>query len=129
MNPAPIDPNAPFTRDLLHSVTATLRAQADETDAEYAERFAAATTAVAAFRPRDPVEQMLAAHIVAAQYAGLDCLNRAMEAENPLVADKLRRSFAAMNLNPAVGLACEVESPAPFWHEPISSGFSCSPAG
>ncbi len=33
------------------------------------------------------------------------------------------------NLNPAVGLACEVESPAPFWHEPISSGFSCSPAG
>ncbi len=40
-----------------------------------------------------------------------------------------RIGLKAIILNPAVGLACEVESPAPFWHEPISSGFSCSPAG
>ena len=37
---------------------------------------------------------MLAAQIVAAQYAGLDCLNRAMEADDPAQADRLRRSYA-----------------------------------
>ena len=89
-----IDPNNPFTRDLLRSLAGTMRAQADETSAEYKERFAAATTAWASFRPRDPMEQMFAAQIVAAHYAGLDCLNRAMEADDPAQAERLRRSYA-----------------------------------
>jgi hypothetical protein len=89
-----IDPNNPFTRDLLRSLAGTLRAQADETNAEYEERFAAATTAWASFHPRDPMEQMLAAQIVGAHYAGLDCLNRAMEADDPTQAERLRRSYA-----------------------------------
>jgi hypothetical protein len=43
------------------------------------------------------MEQMLAAQIVGANYAALDCLNRAMETEDPAQADRLRRSFATMN--------------------------------
>ena len=38
-------PNDPFTRDLLRSLVATVRAQPDETEAEYAERFTAVTAA------------------------------------------------------------------------------------
>ena len=81
---------------MASSLAGTLRAQADETNAEYEERFAAATTAWASFHPRDPREQMLAAQIVAANYAGLDCLNRAMEADDPAQAERLRRSYAVM---------------------------------
>ena len=95
--PQTIDPNNPFTRDLLRSLTATIRALPDETRAEYAERFAAATAAWAAFHPRDPLEQMLAAQIVGAHHAALDCLIRAAETEDPTQADRLRRSFATMN--------------------------------
>ena len=95
MTPAhpPIDP---FTQNLLRTLVATIPAQPDETDTEYEERFAAATTAWAAFRPRDTVEQMLAAQIVAAHHAALDCLTRAAETEDPARADKLRRSHATM---------------------------------
>ena len=94
--PTAIDPNNPFTRDLLRSLTATIPAQPDETDAEYAERFAAASTAWAGFHPRDTVEQMLAAQIVAAHYSALDCLARAAETEDQARADRLRRSHATM---------------------------------
>ena len=94
--PTPIDPNNPFTRDLLRGLTAAIRAQPDETEAEYAERFAAVTTAWAAFHPRDPMEQMLAAQIVVAHHAALDCLNRAAETEDPAQADRHRRSYATM---------------------------------
>jgi DNA primase len=95
--PTPTDTNNPFTRNLLRSLAGTVRAQPDETEAEYAERFAAATAAWAAFFPRDPVEQLLAAQIVSASYAALDCLNKAAETEDPAQADRLRRSFATMN--------------------------------
>ena len=97
MTPTPkFDAKTPFTRDLLRTLTATIPAQPDETEAEYAERFAAATTAWAAFRPRDTVEQMLAAQIVAAHYAALDCLTRAAETEDSTKAERLRRSHATM---------------------------------
>jgi hypothetical protein len=59
--PTPIDPNNPFTRNLLRSLAGTVRALSDETEAEYAERFAAAAAAGAAFHPHDPMEQLLAA--------------------------------------------------------------------
>ena len=39
------------------------------------------------------MEQMLAAQIVVAQYAGLDCLNRATETDDPAQADRPRRSY------------------------------------
>jgi hypothetical protein len=91
-----IDPNIPFTRDLLRTLTATIPAQPDETEAEYADRSAAAATGWAAFHPRDTVEQMLAAQIVAAHYAALDCLTRAVETEDTTKAERLRRSHATM---------------------------------
>jgi hypothetical protein len=91
MNRVYFDPNSPFTRDLLRSLTATVPAQPDETDAEYAERFAAATTAWADLRALDTVEQMLAAH-----YAALDCLTRAAETDDSTKAERLRRSYATM---------------------------------
>ena len=94
--PTEINPNNPFTRDLLRNLVGTVRAQADETEAEYAERFAAVTAAWAAFHPRDTLEQMLAAQIVGAHHAGLDSLSRAMAAADPALAEKLRRSYATM---------------------------------
>ena len=94
--PVAIDPNNPFTRDLLRSLAGTLPAQPDETDAEYEARFAAATAAWASFHPRDPMEQMLAAQIVGAHYSILECLNRAMQAEDPALADKLWRTHATL---------------------------------
>ena len=94
--PTEIDPNNAFTRDLLRNLVGTVRGQPDETEAEYDERFAAVTAAWAAFRPRDTLEQMLAAHIVGAHHAGLDCLSRAMAVEDSALADRLRRSHATM---------------------------------
>ena len=91
-----IDPNNPFTRDLLRSLAGTVRAQPYETAAEYDERLAAATTTWASFRPRDPMEQMLAAQIVSAHYASLDYLNQAMETDDPAHAERLRRSHATL---------------------------------
>ena len=89
-------PNDPFTRDLLRSLVATVRAQPDETEAEYAERFTAVTAAWASYRPRDPQEQMLAAQIVGAHYAALDCLSKAARTEDQAQADRHTRSHAAM---------------------------------
>jgi hypothetical protein len=94
--PTQIDPNNPFTRDLLRSLAATVRAQPNETPAEYAERFAAVTTAWAAHRPRDPMEQLLAAQIVAAHYAALDCLNKAADTEDPAQAGRQTRFYATL---------------------------------
>ena len=94
--PTEIDPNNAFTRDLLRNLVGAVRAQPDETEAEYDERFTAVTTAWAAFRPRDTLEQMLAAHIVGAHHAGLDCLSRAVAVEDSALADRLRRSYATM---------------------------------
>ena len=96
MTPTEIDSNTPFTQNLLRTLVATIPAQPDETDAEYAERFAAAATAWAAFRPRDTVEQMLAAQIVTAHHSALDCLSQAAETEDHARADRLRRSYATM---------------------------------
>jgi hypothetical protein len=95
-DPTPIDPNNPITRDLLRSLAATVRAQMDETEAEYADRFAAVTTAWASYRPRDPQEQMLAAQIVGAHYAALDCLTQVAETQDPAQAERHRRSHAAL---------------------------------
>ena len=94
--PTEIDPNNAFTRDLLRNLVGTVRAQPNETGAEYEERFAAVTAAWSAFRPRDTLEQMLAAHIVGAHHAALDCLSRAVAVEDSALADRLRRSYATM---------------------------------
>ena len=91
-----IAPNSPFTQNLLRTLVATIPAWPDETAAEYEERCAAATTACAAFCPRDTVEQMLSAQIVAAHHSALDCLAQAADTEDQTQADKLRRSHATL---------------------------------
>ena len=53
MTPLNIDPNTPFTQNLLRTLVATIPAQRDETEADYEERFATASAAWAAYRPRD----------------------------------------------------------------------------
>ena len=50
----------------------------------------------AAYHPRDRVEQMLAAQIIGAHHAALDCLAQASETEDQPRADRLRRSYATM---------------------------------
>ncbi len=86
-----------FTRDLLRTLTKTARARPNETGAEYNERYTAIATAFAAFAPRDPVEQMLAAQFIAAHHAALDCLALAMAAEDAPEHTRLHRIHATLN--------------------------------
>ena len=88
--------NNAFTRDLLRTLVATVRAQPDETEAEYAERFNAVTAAWASYRPRDTQEQMLASQIVGAHYAALDCLSNAVQTDDQAQIDHRTRSHTAM---------------------------------
>jgi hypothetical protein len=77
-------------------LTATLRAQPDETATEYEARLAAAAAAWAAFHPRDHEEQWIAAQLVALHYAALDNLSRAMETPNNAEAARLRSGHAGL---------------------------------
>ena len=99
--PAPIQTqpnyNTPFTRNLLRTLAATARAKPNETEAEYKDRYTAITAAFAAYAPRDPMEQLLAAQIVAAQYAALDCLAQAAVAEDSATHARLHRIHASLN--------------------------------
>ncbi len=91
------DCDTPFTRTLLRTLVATFRAKPNETEAEYKERYAAVVIAFAAFAPRDAIEQMLAAQIVAASQAALDCMTQAIVAEDSLSQAALHRSYTAFN--------------------------------
>ena len=95
--PPDLSYDTPFSRSLLPILTSTIRAKPDETEAEYKERYTAIVTAFAAFAPRDPVEQMLAAQLVAAQYAALDCLAQAAVAEDSATHARLHRIHASLN--------------------------------
>ena len=95
--PTPIDYNNPFTKNLLGNLVGAARAQPNETEAEYNARYIAVVTAWAAFGPRDPLEQMLAAQIVGAHYAALDCLTLAMQAEDLVQHGRLQRNYATLN--------------------------------
>jgi hypothetical protein len=97
--PAPspsIDPTEPTIRNLLLLVTAAARAQPDETAAEYAARFAAATAAWAAFSPRDHEERWIAAQIVGTRQAAFDTLIRATETDSNVEATRLHAGHAGL---------------------------------
>ena len=95
--PTQIDYNNPFIINLLCTLVTAARAQPDETEPEYNARYTAVVTAWAAFAPRDPLEQMLAAHIVGAHYAALECLTLAMQAEDLVTQGRLQRNYATLN--------------------------------
>ncbi len=91
-----LDLDSSFTRHLLRTVMDTARAKPNETGAEYNERYSAAAAALAAFGPRDPLEQMLAAQLVAANYAALDCLDRAMAERDPVRQSQMYRAHSQL---------------------------------
>jgi hypothetical protein len=80
-----------FTETLLDTVLATLRV----TPAEGAKRVAAAAAALAAFKPTNEVEAMLAGQAVALHHGAMECLRRAMlPDQHPDTASKLRKDGA-----------------------------------
>ena len=95
--PGRIDYDAPFTVNLLQALSGAARAQPNETEAEFNTRYAAVVTAFAAFAPRDPLEQMLAAQAVAAHHAALECMTLAMLTEDLAEQGRLRGRFATLN--------------------------------
>jgi hypothetical protein len=83
-----------FNDTLLRSTLATI-ATTDPTTVP--QRVAAVTAALAAFKPVDEIEAMIAAQAVGLHHATMDCLRRAMLAGQPAeVASKLRKDAANM---------------------------------
>jgi hypothetical protein len=82
----------PFAETLLNEVLSTIRTSSSDPEAA-AKRIAAA--ALAAFKPADEVEAMLAGQAVAMHHMGLECFRRAMlPDQHPDTASKLRRDGA-----------------------------------
>ncbi len=94
--PTVINYDCAFTKQLLGTLIGTSRAQPNETQAEFKERSDAILIAFSAFAPRDPIEQMLAAQIVAANNASLDCMAQAMATDDPAEQARLHRRFAML---------------------------------
>jgi hypothetical protein len=83
-----------FNHALLTATVATISSH--DPDAA-ALRVAAATAALAAFKPADEIEGMIAAQAVALHHAAMECLRRAaLPGHVPEVASKLRKDGANM---------------------------------
>jgi hypothetical protein len=83
-----------FNHALLNATVATISAH--DPDAA-AVRVAAATAALAAFKPTDEIEGMIAAQAVALHHAAMECFRRAtLPGHAPEVASKLRKDGANM---------------------------------
>jgi hypothetical protein len=81
-----------FTQTLLDGVLAALPTR---NPADTAKRVAAAATALAAFKPTDEIEGMIAGQCVALHHAALECLRLAMlPDQHPEIASKLRKDGA-----------------------------------
>jgi hypothetical protein len=84
----------PFTEALLDRVLSTIRTSTND-PAAAANRIAAAAAALAAFKPADEVEAMLAGQAVAMHHMAMECFRRAgLPDQHPDVASKLRRDGA-----------------------------------
>jgi len=82
----------PFAETLLNEVLSTIRTSSSDPEAA-AKRIAAA--ALAAFKPADEVEAMLAAQAVAMHHMAMECFRRAtLGDQHPDTASKLRRDGA-----------------------------------
>jgi hypothetical protein len=85
-----------FNRMLVRATLATVTVPANGAD-EADKRIAAACAGLAAFRPVDEIEGMLAAQAVGLHQAAMMCLGRAMIPGQPFeLASKLRRDAANM---------------------------------
>jgi hypothetical protein len=83
-----------FNRVLLETTLATIATTTNDPEAA-SHRIAAAAAALAAFKPADEIEAMLAGQAVALHFGALECLRRAtLPDQHPEVASKLRRDGA-----------------------------------
>jgi hypothetical protein len=84
----------PFTEALLDRTLATIRTSTNNPEAA-ANRIAAAAVALAAFKPADEVEAMIAGQAVALHHGAMECMRRAiLPDQHPDTASKLRRDGA-----------------------------------
>jgi hypothetical protein len=83
-----------FAETLLGSVLATIHTSTNDPQAGTT-RIAAAAAALAAFKPADEVEAMLAAQAVAMHHMAMECFRRAtLGDQHPDIASKLRKDGA-----------------------------------
>lgn len=88
-----------FNSHMLRSVLGCSHPLAIDGDDKVAERtVAVAAGALRAFKPTDEIEGMIAAQATALHFAAMECMRRAMLAEQPFeVASKLRRDGANLS--------------------------------
>jgi hypothetical protein len=72
-----------FTEDLLHAMMAALASPEQEPDQCRRRRKAAAVIALRSLDAREPVEAMLATHVVLAHHAAIRCYRRAAQDDLP----------------------------------------------
>jgi hypothetical protein len=83
-----------FNEVLLETVLATIPTNNPDT---LPNRIVAASAALAAFRPTDEVEAMLAAQTVGLHHGSMECLRRSLlPGQDPEVASKLRKDAASL---------------------------------
>jgi hypothetical protein len=72
-----------FTDDLLRTLMVSLPATAQETVEQKTDRVTAAIIALRSFDAQEPIEAMLAAHVVLAHHAALACYRAAAQENQP----------------------------------------------
>ena len=88
---------AEFSDDLMRALAETLRIEDKDPDTAKMNRLVAAQNALLAFVPSEPTEAMLAAQLVAAHHAAMDCLKMAMRPfQPPETVVRLRSSAHSM---------------------------------
>ena len=84
-----------FAAHLNRMLAGIIRPQPDETPDERADRYRQTQTLWASYVPRDPIEAMLAAQIVAAEFGALDCMQMVAATQDPgLIARFQTRALA-----------------------------------
>ena len=84
-----------FNLILLNAVVRTLWTPTERSEEDREQHFAAALTAMGAFKPADEIEAMIAAQAVAMHHASMECSRRAMHPDQPFeVAQGFRKTAA-----------------------------------
>jgi hypothetical protein len=113
-----------FTDDLLRTLMVSLPSTAQETAEQKTDRVTAAIIALRSFDAQEPIEAMLAVHVVLAHHAALACYRRAaQENQPPALASRLFGNAANLSrtltdvlrhLEQRQGWAMRLSGRAPF---------------
>ncbi|MBV8591560.1 MAG: hypothetical protein JO212_16140, partial [Acetobacteraceae bacterium] len=87
--------NDNFNTILLNAVVSALWTPAKRTEEDRERHYAAALTAMAAFKPADEIEAMIASQAIAMHHASMECSRRAMHPDQPFEAAQGFRKAAA----------------------------------